>query len=81
MDERAYISINTIDFDKLLNRTSIEIDPKDCIDYLEHKKILITGGSGSIGSEIVKQLLYLNINQLYIIDISPPKKILNPRRR
>jgi len=70
MVNKNYISINTIDHDKLFNRTSIEIDSKDCIDYLEHKKILITGGGGSIGSEIVKQLLYLDINQLYIIDIS-----------
>tara|TARA_R110002074_G_scaffold401735_1_gene601110 strand:+ start:10239 stop:11327 length:1089 start_codon:yes stop_codon:yes gene_type:complete len=68
MEKNNYINIDTIDFDKLFDRTSIEIDSKDCIDYLESKKILITGGGGSIGSEIVKQLLYLDINQLYIID-------------
>ena len=53
--------MNDIDFDNLLNRDSININIKintnDCIDILKDSKIIITGCAGSIGSEIVKQLL------------------------
>jgi UDP-N-acetylglucosamine 4-epimerase len=62
------ICMNDIDFDNLLNRDSININTNDCIDILKDSKIIITGGAGSIGSEIVKQLLRLDIHNLYIID-------------
>ena len=64
------IQIKDINFDNLLNRDPININTNDCIDLLEDSKIIITGGAGSIGSEIVKQLLNLGINNLHIIDNS-----------
>jgi UDP-N-acetylglucosamine/UDP-N-acetylgalactosamine 4-epimerase len=65
-----YINIETIDFDQLLGRDIIQVDNKNTHDFLHDKKILITGGCGSIGSEIVRQLLYLDIQKLVIIDNS-----------
>lgn len=62
--------LGDIDFNNLLNRDPININTNDCIDLLEDSKIIITGGAGSIGSEIVKQLLNLGIDNLYIIDNS-----------
>ncbi|MCC1483495.1 polysaccharide biosynthesis protein [Winogradskyella immobilis] len=38
--------------------------------YYKNKTILITGGAGSIGSELVKQLIELEINTIIIIDQS-----------
>ena len=64
------IEIEDINFDNLLNRDPININTNDCIDLLEDSKIIITGGAGSIGSEIVKQLLNMGIDNLYIIDNS-----------
>ena len=65
-----YKNMDTIDFNLLLGRKPINIDNADSYNFLQNKKILITGGCGSIGSEIVRQLLYLGINKLYIVDNS-----------
>ena len=62
------IKIEDIDYNKLLNREPILVDNIKTHKYLKNKKILISGGCGSIGSEIVKQLLYLEINNLIIVD-------------
>ena len=50
-----------IDYSKLLNREEIKIKDNINIEYLQDKKILVFGGFGSIGSEIVNQLLNLNV--------------------
>lgn len=65
-----YVAIETIDLNKLLGRDTINLNNKNSYDFLYDKKILITGGCGSIGSEIVRQLLYLDIQKLVIIDNS-----------
>jgi UDP-N-acetylglucosamine 4-epimerase len=62
------IQSNLIDFNKLLNRESINVYTDDCKKLLTDSRIIITGGCGSIGSEIVKQLLEIGIFNLYIID-------------
>lgn len=54
-------SIESINFSKLLNRSEININNIDEIKYLNDKTILVTGGFGSIGSEIVRQLLPFNV--------------------
>ena len=64
------LKIEDIDYNKLLNREPIIVDNIKTHEYLKNKKILISGGCGSIGSEIVKQLLNLEINNLIIIDNS-----------
>lgn len=68
--KREYINMNTIDLNKLLGREHICVKNEDSYDFLHMKRIVITGGCGSIGSEIVKQLLYLDIQNLIIIDNS-----------
>ena len=37
-------------------------------DFYKGKKILVTGGSGSIGSEIVKKLLEYDVDTVRILD-------------
>jgi len=68
--EKYNLKIEDIDYNKLLNRNPILVDNIKTYEYLKNKKILISGGCGSIGSEIVKQLLNLEINNLIIIDNS-----------
>jgi FlaA1/EpsC-like NDP-sugar epimerase len=68
--EKYNLKIEDIDYNKLLNRNPILVDNIKTHKYLKNKKILISGGCGSIGSEIVKQLLNLEINNLIIIDNS-----------
>jgi FlaA1/EpsC-like NDP-sugar epimerase len=68
--EKYNLKIEDIDYNKLLNREPIIVDNIKTYEYLKNKKILISGGCGSIGSEIVKQLLNLEINNLIIVDNS-----------
>jgi FlaA1/EpsC-like NDP-sugar epimerase len=60
--------IRTIEIEDLLDRYPIEIDTEIIKYDLENKTILVTGGAGSIGSEIVKQLALFNPFQIVILD-------------
>ena len=64
------INIDNINLNDLLGRKHINVKNYDSYNFLQNKRILITGGCGSIGSEIVRQLLHLNINNLIILDNS-----------
>jgi FlaA1/EpsC-like NDP-sugar epimerase len=60
--------IRPIRVDDLLRRSSIEIDMAAVAEYLNGASVLVTGGGGSIGSELVRQILALGPRQLTIID-------------
>ena len=47
--------IKEVDFESLLNRSSKHFDPKNVISFVKEKIIMITGGGGSIGSELTHQ--------------------------
>jgi len=64
------LSAEQIDFNYLLNRQPVTVDNQEVKEYLNNKVVCITGGCGSIGSEIVRQLLNLEINHLIIYDNS-----------
>jgi FlaA1/EpsC-like NDP-sugar epimerase len=61
--------LSKIKMEDLLTRPEIEIDQIQNENYYKDKTILITGGAGSIGSEIVKQFLQFNFKRIIIIDI------------
>lgn len=52
----------------LLPREKIDIDMKAAADLITGKRILITGGAGSIGSEMVRQIASYHPAQLIIVD-------------
>jgi FlaA1/EpsC-like NDP-sugar epimerase len=56
--------IRDIDAKDLLGREEIGFDVKKILPYYKNKTILITGAGGSIGSEILRQLLKLNIKKV-----------------
>ncbi len=60
--------IKNLEIEDLLNRPSIKLAPDHIREYLTGKRILITGAAGSIGSEIVKQLAGINVEQLILCD-------------
>lgn len=62
--------IQNINIEDLLNRKPIEIDVKSLQAQLKDKRILITGAAGSIGSEIVRQLLNFDIGLIILCDQS-----------
>lgn len=56
--------------DDLLGREKVSIDWSNVAEKVQGKSILITGGGGSIGSELARQLAKLNIKSLCIVDHS-----------
>jgi len=53
----------------LLGRKPITVDMAEIFDYLRHKTILVTGGGGSIGSELCRQIASHDPKKLIIFDI------------
>ena len=60
--------IKQIQIEDLLNRPPIDIINSKIRDEVQEKVILVTGGAGSIGSEIVRQLCKYNYKSLIIVD-------------
>ena len=61
--------IRDVNVEDLLGRESIKLDHEGISDYLEGKVVLVTGGGGSIGSELCRQISKFNPKQLIIFDI------------
>lgn len=62
--------IQNINIEDLLNRKSIEIDVEGIKNQLRNKRVLITGAAGSIGSEIVRQMLKFEPSLIILNDQS-----------
>lgn len=62
--------IQNINIEDLLNRKLINIDTDEIGTQLKNKRILITGAAGSIGSEIVRQLLKFEVGLIILNDQS-----------
>ncbi|WP_417939625.1 polysaccharide biosynthesis protein [Flavobacterium sp. RS13.1] len=60
--------VKTIQIEDLLERKPIVLDSKSISKQLKDKVILITGAAGSIGSEIVRQVLGFNPKTILILD-------------
>jgi FlaA1/EpsC-like NDP-sugar epimerase len=60
--------VKNLQIEDLLERKAIVLDNKSISKQLKDKTILITGGAGSIGSEIVRQVLGFNPKKIIILD-------------
>jgi FlaA1/EpsC-like NDP-sugar epimerase len=60
--------VKTIQIEDLLERKPIVLDNKAISKQLKDNTILITGAAGSIGSEIVRQVLLYNPRNIIIVD-------------
>ena len=58
--------LNTSDF---LSRDEVHLDTEEIHKYLTDKVVLVTGGGGSIGSELCRQIIRYRPKQLLIFDI------------
>lgn len=61
--------IRDFEVEDLLFREPIEINNELTYNYYRNKRILVTGGGGSIGSELCRQLVKLQPQKLVILDI------------
>lgn len=53
----------------LLGREQVQVNLEEIIGYIENKVVLVTGGGGSIGSELCRQIASHNPKVLIILDI------------
>ena len=58
-----------VDMRDLLGREQVGVDLNEIMGYIENKVVLVTGGGGSIGSELCRQIARHNPKQLIILDI------------
>lgn len=61
--------LRKVDVIDLLGREQIQVDLDSIMGYVKDKIILVTGGGGSIGSELCRQIADKNPKQLIIFDI------------
>lgn len=67
--EVSISKLKEVDVNDLLGREPIRVDLDSIMDYVSGKVVLVTGGGGSIGSELCRQIAGHRPRQLLIIDI------------
>ena len=61
--------LKDVDVNDLLGRDPITVDLDSIMGYVADKVVMVTGGGGSIGSELCRQIASHNPKQLVIVDI------------
>ena len=61
--------VKDIHIEDLLGRDPITFDKKQTKEFIRDKVLMVTGGGGSIGSELVRQIAKYNPKQIIIVDI------------
>lgn len=61
--------IRDVEIEDLLGRDPVKVDLDEISSYLTDKVILVTGGGGSIGSELCRQIANFHPKKLLILDI------------
>jgi len=66
--ELSFKQIKKVQIEELLGRDPILLDKEDIQKQLSGKVILVTGAAGSIGSEIVRQLIPFRPHKIILVD-------------
>lgn len=61
--------LREVQIEDLLGREAIRINLDEIAGYIKGKKVMVTGGGGSIGSELCRQIATYHPKQLIIVDI------------
>jgi FlaA1/EpsC-like NDP-sugar epimerase len=69
-NDKASDMLREVSIADLLSRPETALDEQGISGWISGKTVLITGGGGSIGSEICRQLLNFNAGKIVIFDIS-----------
>ncbi len=67
-EEVSTSEIREVQIEDLLGREPIHIDNNSILGYVENQVVLVTGGGGSIGSEICRQIATNNPKHLVVVD-------------
>ncbi len=67
--EISVSKLRHVEIEDLLGREQVSVNLNEVIGYIENKTVLVTGGGGSIGSELCRQIAMHNPKKLIILDI------------
>ena len=67
--EVSVSELKDVEIEDLLGREPVKINIEDIIGYVSGKVVMVTGGGGSIGSELCRQIAVHKPKQLIILDI------------
>ncbi len=70
VDGRVKLSIRDVTISDLLRREPTQLDMEGIAGYITDKVVLVTGGAGSIGSELCRQIIGFNPSKLVLVDQS-----------
>ncbi len=62
-------AVKDVQIEDLLGRTPVKLDTEGILAFLQGKTVLVTGGGGSIGSELCRQIAKYHPGHLIILDI------------
>ena len=68
-EENLYLSLRDVEIEDLLGRDPVELDNNNIKSLIRDKVVLVTGGGGSIGEELCRQIVLHNPKQLLMLDI------------
>lgn len=66
----ARIPVEDVKIEDLLGRGEVKLHQNEIASYLTHKKVLVTGAGGSIGSELCRQIMKFQPDQLIMVDMN-----------
>lgn len=70
VNEEAHIGqLRDVQVEDLLGRDPIKVDLDSIMGYVTGRTVMVTGGGGSIGSELCRQLADHGVGKLIIVDI------------
>lgn len=70
IDEKVSINaIRDVNIEDLLGRDPVRLNTEEIASYITDETILVSGGGGSIGSELCRQIARFNPKKLIILDI------------
>ena len=67
--EVSIAKLQEVEIEDLLGRDPIQINTEEVLEYVRGKVVMVTGGGGSIGSELCRQVAAHSPKQLIIVDI------------
>jgi len=68
-DKPIMQNFRDVEIEDLLGREPIKLDNKNIKELIHNKVVLVTGGGGSIGSELCRQIMRFSPERLVIVDI------------
>ncbi len=68
-EKKLWKNVRNINIEELLGREPITLDNREVKHFLHNKTVMVTGGGGSIGSELCRQIAKSRPRKLIIVDI------------